>query len=483
MKKSKLFSFIASSILLIGSLSSCNFLINSSLSNDSTSSQSGESSSSLPSIDVKATFKEDNLELTVGESIYLNDLVTLENITISDVIFLSEDITIASIESNYLIGKSEGTTSISLLTKDSILLDTISINVSKEIILSLTIEVSDDNLNLGEEAYVSIIDSSIDIDKVEIYEVSGDGVLLIENNKVIAYQAGTTIIEASYLGINSNQITIKVNDIDPYENIDEDAFYDNYSPSKNSIDAALRSEHYLMSGDIVTPECVPLISSNQPKDGNYLLRNSSSLFSENGDTYYLLDEKGDIVNEIYKDGAYITLEEVASYVYAFGDIPCNYSSSKNVSPSRSNWGEYLRLNNSEFSGNTNKYPYEPSLPRIEGNGGDLIYYEIDIGTTGTDTGSGYDVRIYNDGKKITRGAARIVYSRYYDDGTKITDLEDRYVFYTYNHYNDFQEYLNYQNGWGEIFGNITGGSYQDEYDPRNPPTEYINVKREDFLTF
>ena len=221
MKKSKLFSFIASSILLIGSLSSCNFLINSSLSNDSTSSQSGESSSSLPSIDVKGTFKKDNLELTVGESIYLNDLVTLENIIFNDVIFLSEDITIASIEDNYLIGKSEGTTSISLLTKDSILLDTISINVSEEI-LSLTIEVSDDNLNLGEEAYVSIIDSSIDIDKVEIYEVTDDEVVLIENNKVIAYQAGTTIIEASYLGINSNQITIKVNDKDPYENIDED---------------------------------------------------------------------------------------------------------------------------------------------------------------------------------------------------------------------------------------------------------------------
>lgn len=65
------------------------------------------------------------------------------------------------------------------------------------------------------------------------------------------------------------------------------------------------------------------------------------------------------------------------------------------------------------------------MPRIEGNGGDLIYYEIDIGTAGTDTRSGYDVRIYNDGKKITRDAARLVYSRYYDDGTKITDLEDR----------------------------------------------------------
>ena len=32
-----------------------------------------------------------------------------------------------------------------------------------------------------------------------------------------------------------------------------------------------------------------------------------------------------------------------------------------------------------------------------------------------------------------------------------------YVFYTHNHYNDFREYLNYYGGWGQIFGNVTGG--------------------------
>ena len=55
----------------------------------------------------------------------------------------------------------------------------------------------------------------------------------------------------------------------------------------------------------------------------------------------------------------------------------------------------------------------------------------------------------------------------------ITSLEDRYVFYTYNHYNDFQEYLNYQNGWGEMFGNITGGGDISSYDPNFPPTDYV----------
>ena len=41
----------------------------------------------------------------------------------------------------------------------------------------------------------------------------------------------------------------------------------------------------------------------------------------------------------------------------------------------------------------------------------MQYYELDIGTTGTDTGNGYAVKPYNDGKKIERGAARIVYTR------------------------------------------------------------------------
>ena len=62
------------------------------------------------------------------------------------------------------------------------------------------------------------------------------------------------------------------------------------------------------------------------------------------------------------------------------------------------------------------------------------------------------------------------------NGNKIIDLDERYVFYTYNHYNYFQEYLNYYGGWGEMFGNITGGgTISSKYDYN--PTAYVEVVR------
>ncbi len=42
--------------------------------------------------------------------------------------------------------------------------------------------------------------------------------------------------------------------------------------------------------------------------------------------------------------------------------------------------------------------------------------------------------------------------------SRIKSIDNRYVFYTYNHYNDFQEYLNYDNGYGKRFGNETAGN-------------------------
>ena len=136
------------------------------------------------------------------------------------------------------------------------------------------------------------------------------------------------------------------------------------------------------------------------KNGQFV-RNSASNFIDN-DTYVVVDAYGNEVFRIYRGGGYITLEEVAAYVYAFGTVPANYVAGKNAEPEGSIWGEYLRLNHSKFSGNTYKYPYEPELPNISGCGGDLQYYEIDIGTTGTDCDSGYIVKIYNDGQSITR---------------------------------------------------------------------------------
>ena len=56
----------------------------------------------------------------------------------------------------------------------------------------------------------------------------------------------------------------------------------------------------------------------------------------------------------------------------------------------------------------------------------------------------------------------------------IDDIDAKYVFYTYNHYNDFQEYLNYKGGWGEMFGNITGGGTLSSNSNYNP-TPYVPV--------
>lgn len=261
---------------------------------------------------------------------------------------------------------------------------------------------------------------------------------------------------------------------DPYLNVDVDEFYENYTPATSYLDAYYRSKHNLLSGSLGEQDQAPTISANRPTFNGKYIRNSSYLFSDDGNTYYVVDSRGNVVMEIYRGGAYIMLEEVAAYVFAFGEPPANQTSDKNASPSGNPWGEFLRLNNTKFSGDTSKYPYEPVLPRISGCGGDLTYYEMDIGTTGTDCDPSYTAALYNNGSTITRGAARIVYSCYDINGNKIIELDERYVFYTYNHYNDFQEYLNYWGGWGEMFGNITGGGTISSKTDYNP-TDYVQV--------
>ena len=141
------------------------------------------------------------------------------------------------------------------------------------------------------------------------------------------------------------------------------------------------------------------------------------------------------------------------------------------------WAEYLRVNHTQFSGSTSKYPYEPELPNITGCGGTLTYYEMDIGTTGTDCDPAYTAELYNNGYSITRGAARIVYGKRDLNGNGIFEEGEHYVFYTYNHYNDFQEYLNYYGGWGKMFGNITGGGTLSSKYNYNP-TAYPETARE-----
>lgn len=255
---------------------------------------------------------------------------------------------------------------------------------------------------------------------------------------------------------------------DPYVGISRTDFYADYTPAVSYQDAVYRSLHGFLSGSVEVPGQYLIRGASQPMDASAYIHNSSGYYADDGNTYVVVDGRGQEVMRIYRCGGYITLEEVAAYMYAFGGdgtLPANYISKKSAKVESSIWGEYLRLNHSYYSNNTDKYPYEPRLP------GDGQYYEMDIGTTGTAT-PGYSPRIYNDGSRITRGAARLVYTREDLDGDGVIGEGEVYVFYTHNHYNDFTEYLNYYGGWGETFGNITGGGVFDSKTEGNP-TPYV----------
>ena len=272
---------------------------------------------------------------------------------------------------------------------------------------------------------------------------------------------------------------------DPYEDVDKDEFYANYTPACCLTDALYRSKHGLMSGSIEVPGQAAVDAQNRPMEGGKYVRNTSAYYADGGSTYIIVDSSGKEVMRIYKGGAYITLEEVAAYMYAFGgssdSIPANYTTSKKTKPTESEWGEYLRLNHTKFSGSTTKYPYEPELPDISGCGGVLQYYEMDIGTTGCTTPGNYATRIYNDGNFITRGSARLVYARQDKNRNGTFEENEVYVFYTDNHYNDFREYLNYYGGWGQIFGNITGGGEHSSKSNYNP-TPYVPTAYREFVS-
>lgn len=273
---------------------------------------------------------------------------------------------------------------------------------------------------------------------------------------------------------------------DPYVGVDKTEFYADYVPACCYTDACYRTKHFLMSGQLIVPDQYAVVSDYQPADENGdLLRNTDSFYLDDGNTYVVVDAYGFEVLRVYKGAAYITLEEVAAYMYAFGGsndaLPANYTSKKATKVGTSPWGIYLRGNHSRFTGNTSKYPYEPVLPDISGCGGDLEYFEMDIGTTGTYTGNNYPMKIYNDGSSITRGAARLVYARMDKNNNGIYETDELYVFYTANHYNDFREYLNYFGGWGEIFGNETGGGVLSSKTNCNPtpyvPTGYASFQK------
>lgn len=99
--------------------------------------------------------------------------------------------------------------------------------------------------------------------------------------------------------------------------------------------------------------------------------------------------------------------------------------------------------------------------------------------TGYHHAPGYAPKPYVQNGSITRGAARLVYARQDLNGNGTYEQNEVYVFYTHNHYNDFREYLNYYGGWGEMFGNVTGGGEYSSKTDANP-TPYVPTAYADF---
>ncbi len=340
-------------------------------------------------------------------------------------------------------------------------------------------------VKFGKNDVIKIVVAGRESKPIQCYGITGVGVSdlkvgdtvtvsgeLINYEYTIEFNKGCVLLSSS--GTGGDTITPPIEE-DPYSGVSKAQFYLNYSPATSNTDAYYRSLHGFMSGSLTVPDQAPTVAKNQPKNDSKLIRNSQMKYSDNGNAYTVVDANGNDAFTVYRQGGYITLEEVAAFVYAFGTFPANHTTSKEPNVTNSIWGEYLRANHTRFSGDTSQYPYEPVLPNISGCGGSLTYYEMDVGTTGTDCDPiKYPPRIYNDGNNIDRGAARIVYGKNDLNKNGIYELNEHHLFYTYNHYNDFQEYLNYEGGWGEIFGNITGGgSISSKYDYN--PTPYVSV--------
>ena len=246
---------------------------------------------------------------------------------------------------------------------------------------------------------------------------------------------------------------------DIYRNIDKDKFYENFNISLSYEDAYYRTKHGILSGRNVEEGHLPQ-ETTISKNGKCIRINTAT---------YVLDKKGEILgyfpnsltNEsrpIWKSGGYIMNDDVAAYCLAFKKCPPNTESRTNKNGRIDvvkKWGRYGRVNDTSFSHNDSKYPYEPMIPPYEYEG-KIIYNETDFGSNDYYKVGDRKQTPYFDGGEIVRGACRFIYI----SSDLFKNINDRHVFYTYNHYNDFQEYLNYDGGYGTRFGNVSAGNPQ-----------------------
>lgn len=215
-------------------------------------------------------------------------------------------------------------------------------------------------------------------------------------------------------------------------------------------------------------------------------------YSEDGNAYRINTVDGSIGPVIYKDCCYVDMEDIAAYMIAFCDVPPNmkYDKYNGQDDAIDEWGVLGRVNHDYYSNDTSSYNYEPELTLQDSDGKYYAYYECDYGPKQCNPNSYGDYpanSYYNNGSSIQRGPLRFCYTHNYssaphnnDYTADITNPTERHVFYTYNHYNDFQEYLNYYGGWNTIFGNLTEGNEYNKGPCTQTPTLFERISLADY---
>ena len=171
------------------------------------------------------------------------------------------------------------------------------------------------------------------------------------------------------------------------------------------------------------------------------------------------NSNGNIVRYLKKGVYYTSLDDIASYILAFKELPANYLVGRNASKriAYEEYGEeYSRIapgfygldySGSSFDGKDN-YPYQTLPKSTDGN-----YFELDIGYTWTDEEG--NVINYAGSTSYNRGPLRlIVYFEgvrasgedlnisHYNDGNPV-------IFFTPDHYQTCYEYSNFYRGWSK----------------------------------
>jgi hypothetical protein len=200
---------------------------------------------------------------------------------------------------------------------------------------SISLSASNTTIPLNGSATLSVILNPTGASDTGLtYKITGGSAFIsLSNNVITPLNVGTATVVATIGSITSNELTITVTEAsgDPYLTTTASEFYASYTPATSYMDSYYRGIHNFMSGSITVPDQAPTISSFQPKDtanDNAFYKNTKNGYSTDKNSFSVCDYNGHIVTTVYKGGAYITLEEVTAYVWAFNDVPANYTTSK-----------------------------------------------------------------------------------------------------------------------------------------------------------